>query len=216
MHTRPRHGSWTSRLVTLGLVLGLAPHPASAQDGVKQTEALVKKGEQAVKSITDARLQLEKTLGAYNAIIEAKAPDTKAAYKDLEKAVKECESKSEDVTRQKDQMNAEADRLYISWAASLASISSPDLRQRSEARLTKTKERMAKVAASGQEARGTYDSFLRDLKDQITYLGHDLNPSGVASLKADAAKLNDKAKALFAKIDGTVASANSSIDALRQ
>lgn len=196
--------------------LGLAVGLAQAQEGIKQTEALVKKGEQTVKAITEARQQLEKTLATYNSIIDGKAPDAKGAYKDLEKAVKDCESKSEDVKKQKELMNTEAEALYASWTASLAGISSPDLKQRSETRLTQTKERMGKVAAAGQEARDTYESFLKNLKDQITYLGHDLNPGAVASLKGDATKLNDQAKTLFTKIDGTVSSANSSIDALRQ
>src|SRR5262245_25540795 len=178
---------------------------ASAQDGIKQTEALVKKGESTIKSITDARLQLDKTLGTYNSIMEGKAPDTKAAYKDLEKQVKDCESRSEAVKKQKEAMDVEADKLYAAWAAGMADISSPDLKQRSEARLGQTKDRMAKIGAAGLQARGAYDEFLVGLKDQIKFLGHDLNPSAIASLKGDAAKLNAKAKTMFEKIDGTVA-----------
>src|SRR5262245_37917220 len=214
MLANPR--TWLSTLRPSGGILLLAAGLATAQDGVKQAEALVKKGEETVKSIHDGRLQLEKTLTTYNSIIEGKALDTKSSYKDLEKAVKECGSKAQDVTKQKELMEVEAEKLYTSWAASLAAINNPDLRKRSKERLAQTKERMAKVAGAGQSARGLYDSFLTDLKDQITYLGHDLNPSAVASLKGDAVKLNDKAKVLFQKIDGTVASANTSLDALRQ
>jgi chromosome segregation ATPase len=197
------------------VAFGLAG-PASAQDGVKQTEALVKKGESTVKSITEARTQLDKTLATYNSIIEGKATDTKAAYKDLEKQVKDCEAKSEDVKKQKEAMDIEADKLYTSWTTGLADISNPDLKQRSQTRLTQTKDRMGKIGAAGLQARGAYDEFLNGLKDQIKYLGHDLNPSAIASLKGDAAKLNAKAKTMFEKLDGTVASANTSLDALRQ
>jgi chromosome segregation ATPase len=198
------------------VVLGPAAGLAGAQDGIKQTEAVVKKGELTIQSITTARQQLEKTLAAYNAIIDGKTPDTKTSYKDLEKAVKECEARVEDVEKQKAQMDAEAEKLYAGWTSSLAAISSPELKQKSEARLTQTRERMGKVAAAGHDARASYDGVLRSLKDHITYLGHDLNPTAVSSLKGDAAKLNDEAKAMFAKIDGTVATASSSLAALRQ
>lgn len=201
-----------SALAALGLSFGLA----RAQEGIKQTEALVKKGEQTIKSITDTRQQLEKTLTTYNSIIDGKAPDAKAAYKDLEKAVKDCEAKSEDVRKQKEAMDAEADKLFAGWSSSIAGISSTDLKQRSEARMAQTKDQLGKIAGAGQQARASYDTFLKGLKDQITYLGHDLNPSAVASLKGDAAKLNDQAKAMFQKVDGTVATATSSLDALRQ
>lgn len=212
IHPRPpaTHG------LLVAATLGLAIATASAQDGVKQTEALVKKGESTIRSITDARTQLDKTLGTYNSIIEGKATDTKAAYKDLEKQVKDCEAKSEEVKKQKEAMDVEADKLYAGWTAGLADISSPDLKKRSEDRLAQTRDRMAKIGAAGLQARGAYDEFLSGLKDQIKYLGHDLNPSAIASLKGDAAKLNTKAKTMFEKLDGTVASANSSLDALRQ
>src|SRR4029453_4776473 len=123
------------------------------------------------------------------------------------KQVKDCESKSEEVKKQKEAMDLEADKLYASWTADLAAISSPDLKQRSENRLTQTKDRRGKSGAAGLQARGAYDEFLTGLKDQIKYLGHDLNPSAIASLKGDAGKLNAKAKTMFDKIDGTVASA---------
>jgi hypothetical protein len=200
-------------LLTGALLLATGAH---AQDGVKQTEALVKKGEATLKSIADARLQLDKTLATYNSILDGKATDSKAAFKDLEKAVKDCESRSADVKKRKDEMDLEADKLYAGWTAGLAEISSPDLKKRSEARLTQTKERMAKISAAGLQARGAYDEFLGGLKDQIKFLGHDLTPGGVAALKGDAAKLNAQAKTMFEKMDGTVATATASLDALRQ
>ena len=207
--------NWTLSALAAVVALGL-PARTLAQDNIKQTEAVVKKGEDTVKSITEARAQLEKTLATYNSIIEGKAPDSKSAYKDLQKAVKDCESKSEDVKQKRELMDVEADKLYTSWTASLASINSPDLKQKSESRLNQTKDRMGKIAAAGQDARASYDAFLGNLKDQVTVLGNDLTPGGVATLKGDAVKLNDKAKTMFTKIDGTVATANTSLDALRK
>jgi hypothetical protein len=215
MHLANDRRNRTLPVLAAVVALGL-PAAVLAQDNIKQTETVVKKGEDTVKSIAEARAQLEKTLATYNSIIEGKAPDSKSAYKDLQKAVKDCESKSEDVKKQKDLMDVEADKLYTSWTASLASISSPDLKQKSEARLNQTKDRMGKISAAGHDARTSYDTFLGHLKDQVTVLGNDLTPGGVATLKNDAVKLNDQAKVMFGKIDGTVTTANTSLDALRK
>jgi hypothetical protein len=57
--------------------------------------------------------------------------------------------------------------------------------------------------------------FMKALQDQVTFLGHDLNPSAVASLKPEADKLNAQATELFAAIDKTTAAANSNISRLR-
>jgi hypothetical protein len=189
---------------------------ASAQEGVKQTEALIKKGEQTVKAMSDARLQLEKTLASYNTIVEGKAADPKSAYKDLGKAVKDSEDRVADVTKSRDEMDTEAGTLFTSWKASTDAISDPALKKKSQDRLDATKGRYGKIATAGKDARGEYDAFLTGLKDQITFMGHDLNPAALASLKPDAAKLNEKAKQMFVKIDAASAAANASIDGMRQ
>ena len=48
---------------------------------------------------------------------------------------------------------------------------------------------------------------MKALGDQVTFLGHDLNASAVASLKPDAAKLNKQSDELVKRIDQTMAAA---------
>jgi chromosome segregation ATPase len=194
----------------------LAGSFASAQEGVNQTEALIKKGEQTVKAVTEARAQLEKTLASYNTLVDGKAADPKATYKDLGKQVKDSEDRVADVTKRREEMDAEAGKLFESWKASADAISSPELKKKSQERLEATQARYGKIATAGKDARGEYDAFLGGLKDQITFLGNDLNPAALASLKPEAAKLNDRAKTMFQKIDTASAAANASIDGMRQ
>jgi hypothetical protein len=132
------------------------------------------------------------------------------------KAVKESEDRVADVTKQREEMDAEAGKLFASWKTSVDGINNPDLKKKSQARLETTQASYGKIAMAGKDAKSEYDSFLGGLKDQITFLGHDLNPAALASLKPDAAKLNDRAEKMFAKIDGVSAAANASIDGMRQ
>ena len=203
------------RMLTLSTML-LAGSFASAQEGVNQTEALLKKGEQTMKAMAEARQQLEKTLANYNTIVDGKAADPKASFKDLGKAVKDSQDRAADVTTRKEEMDAEAQKLFTPWKTSLDAIGSPELKKKSAERLAASQERYGKIAAAGKEARSEYDAFLAGLKDQITFLGHDLNPGALASLKPDAVKLNDRAKKMFEKIDAASATAGSSLDAMRQ
>jgi len=203
------------RLFAFSTVL-LAASFASAQQGVNQTETLIKKGEQTVKAVTEAKQQLETTLANYNTIVDGKAADPKASYKDLGKAVKESEDRVANVSKQREEMDVEAAKLFASWKANMDVIGSPELKKKSQDRLEATQGRYGKIATAGKDARAEYDAFLGGLKDQITFLGHDLNPAALASLKPDAAKLNDRAQKMFVKIDGVSAAANASIDGMRQ
>jgi len=43
---------------------------------------------------------------------------------------------------------------------------------------------------------------MKDVKDQYTFLGHDLNPDAIKSLEPDAARFNTRADTVFTKVDG--------------
>src|SRR5262249_50955818 len=112
-------------------------------------------------------------------------------------------------------MKTEADTVFKSWSDSASAISNPDLRKRSEERLTKTKATYAEIQAAGQKALDVYNPMMNTLRDQVTYLGHDLNPTSLASLKGDAAKINAQAQELSKRLDETVVATNKNIEALK-
>ena len=67
----------------------------------------------------------------------------------------------------------------------------------------------------GSTGRNAHRTSPHPLQDQVTFLGHDLNPDAVANLKPDAEKLNKKADELVSRIDVTVQTANANITALQ-
>jgi hypothetical protein len=187
----------------------------TAQDeGVKLIQELIKTAKAEVQSIDSAKLQLQKTMDAYNAVMAPEVKDRREAYKQLQKEMANTEKRRADVSTRSTKMNAEADKLFKSWQESTASIQSPDLRKRSEDRLKKTQDRFAELRQTGQNASSLYESFMKTMQDQVVYLGHDLNPGAVASLKPDADKLNAQAKDLYGAIDKITTAANTNISRL--
>jgi len=199
-----------------GVLATGAGSPVAAQDeGVKQVEQVIKKCGATVSSIADTRLQLKKTMDVYNALLADDATDRKGLYKKLQKEMESTEKKRAEIPTRASEMDAEAQALFESWADSAAAIESPDLRKRSEERLEKTKTRYAEIGTVGKEAADLYEPVMKTLRDQVAYLGHDLNASAVASLKPDAAKLNTQVDELYKRIDDTITTANTNIGTLR-
>ena len=130
------------------------------------------------------------------------AKDLKGAYKDLDKDVADSESKVTDGRPKVDEMNTAAQAYFSAWKESAAAISDPDLRKRSEARLADAQARFGAVATAGKDTRQSFDTLMKDMKDQSAFLGHDLNASGITALKPNAAKLNASANTVFSKVDG--------------
>lgn len=206
--------TWRGTAVLATLMLS-AMAAAQSTEGVKQTERLVKASGSTVQAIADTKVQLLKTMDVYNALMADDARDRKKLYGNLQKEMANADKRRTAIGDQAARMKAEAKALFDQWAASSAAIENADLRARSEERLAATKASYAEIETVGQKAADQYGPFMKDLQDQVTFLGHDLNPSAVASLKPEAAKLNQKADALVKSIDDTIATANQRISALR-
>jgi hypothetical protein len=205
---------WSGTAVLAVLALA-ATTAAQSDEGVKQVERLVKASGNTVEAIGETKVQLMKTMDVYNALMADDAKDHKKLYKSLQKEMDNTEKRRLKIAEEAAKMNAEADALFAQWGESAAAIENPDLRKRSEERLEATKASYAEIEAVGQKAADLYPPFMKDLQDQITYLGHDLNAAAVASLKPEAGKLNEKAKTLTRSLDDTIATANQKIGALR-
>jgi hypothetical protein len=203
--------------VALAALAGLAlAGPATAQDaGVKQVEALVKASGSTVQAITEAKLQLLKTMDVYNGLLADDAKDRKKLYRSLQKEMDTTESRRAEITRRSGLMANEAQALFKSWEASAAGIADEGLRRRSEERLAKTKASYEEIRTVGDKAGQLYAPVMKSLGDKVKYLGHDLNPEAVASLRPDAQKLNQQVQELVKAVDDTVATANRNIGALR-
>jgi hypothetical protein len=176
--------------------------PVAAQAGPEQTATFVKTLEGTVKAIGESRAQLQKTVTTYNSITDMTAKDIKGAYKDLNKDVADSEKKVVDGRPKVDEMNTAAEGYFAAWKESAAAISDADLRKRSEDRLADAQARFKNIAAAGKDTRQSFDALMTDVKDQSTYLGHDLNATAIATLKPNAAKFNTHANSVFGKVDG--------------
>jgi hypothetical protein len=215
--------TWSAGSFGLALLAAtiLPPRTAGAQifgsdpEGLKRTDSLIKKSEELVKSTASAREQLGKTLDTYNSIFADQNADVRKAYKAVDGEMTKTEKERDQVRTKLDEVKVEEEAYFAGWNASLQQIGNADLRKRSETRMTETRGQFDGILNAVREAREAYEPFMKDLKDQWTYLGHDLNPSGISSLKPDVDKLNLKAKDLFAKIDAGTKKAEEYVRSLR-
>ena len=173
---------------------------AVTQEGHKQTDRLIKRADEALRSIGEAKEQLQTTLAIYNSIFKG-GGNTRKIYRDLTKAIEGTEKRREDVRKKVAEMEEEAHKFFAEWTESLDTIGSEGLRQRSKERLDKTRVRYGEILTEGRRAGAELEPFIGGLRDQVVYLGYDLNPNAVSSLDADAEKLNVQAKSLFAGIE---------------
>lgn len=205
-----------SALVVLLALMITVPTVVQAQaSGHKQTDKLINKSQDTITSIRSTKLQVESTLDGYNAIIDGKVPDNRKAYKSLVKDIQKCENQADKVGNRIVAMQVAASTYFTDWEASIEEITSDDLRAKSEKRLQDTRANYDQILKAAQKAGDEFKPFITNLHDQVTFLGHDLNPSAIADLQDDAAKLNAKGTKVFSAVDETIEVASKYANSLK-
>lgn len=199
-------------LATAALALLATPRAAWSQlagtEGIKQGERFAKAGGETVKVVGEADGQLNATVDAYNALVSQPTSDAKGDYRKLLKNVGVAKEKIAAVKPRIEAMNLEGEAYFKLWASQVANIGDVDLRTRGEERIATTRKEYDAILASLREAATALEPFLMDLTDQINFLGSDLRPEALTSLKRNAENLNLKGQTVFTHTAAAVAGAN--------
>jgi len=201
-------------VMVAAIALGTTGAVRAQDEGVKQVEQLIKKATAVQKSIDETKVEVQKTMDAYNAVVAPETTDRKSAYKKLNKQTEDTKEKRAEIPKRVDEVKVEADTLFKGWSQAAASISDPDLKAQSQKRLTDAKVQLADIQAGAQKAGSLYNTFMKSLQDRVTFLGHDLNDTAVANLKPASAKLNAQATDLYAAVDKVSSAISTSITRL--
>jgi DUF2959 family protein len=164
---------------------------------------------------SSAKLQMQKTLEAYNVLVTRPSTNMKGDYKKLLKAMDAMNDRATEATTKIDQMQTAGDTYFAGRAETIKGIQNPELHDRAQQRLSENQKQFAGILQSLREAGQALDPFRRDLADHIKYLGSDLTPSAMASLKPDADKLNAQGTELFSRTDKAIADANAYFQSLK-
>jgi hypothetical protein len=195
-------------MLTLPAVLTAQTEERSQTQGLKETEKFVKAGRATTQAVEEGKLQAQKTLEAYNTLVTQPSKDMKGDYKRVMKGTEAMNDKVAKAREKIEAMQKARDIYFSGRAEAIKNIQDPALHKQAQDRLAADQKQFAGVLEALQEGGKALEPFRKQLADQITYLGSDLNPSAVNSLKPQATKLNAQGTEVFAKVDQATAKAN--------
>ncbi len=203
-------------------VLLLAPAIAAPQNaersrtqGLKETDRFVKAGGSTVDAVSNAKLQTQKTLDAYNALVSQPTTNMKGDYKKLMKSMDGINARVTEAQQKVEEMKQMADVYFAGRAETIKGIQDPQLQDRAKQRLTESQEQFGTVVESLRDAGKVLELFRKELADHITYLGSDLTPSAMTSLKPDAEKFNARGQQLLRETDKAISAASPYFEGLK-
>jgi DUF2959 family protein len=187
----------------------------SRTQGLKETDRFVKAGSSTTEAVSNARQQMQKTLDTYNALVTKPSTNMKGDYKKLIKSMDAMNDRTTEARTKLEQMQAAGDTYFAGRAETIKGIQDPQLQDRAKQRLSDNQQHFASVLQSLREAGQALEPFRKDLADQIKYLGSDLTPSAMTSLKPSADKLNSQGTELFSRTDKAIGDANAYFQSLK-
>ena len=207
IHAQRDWGRFGAVLLVAFCLLAVSTVDAQSKKSAKQAESLEKSGESARSAVQDLLDHLSKMLTGYNSIIDGSAKDAQSAYKKLVGDLNGTKNKIDGTNKQLAGLKKEAEKFFQAWEQDLADISSESLRQKSAARMETAKQRFAALGETLGKAREEFAPVVRNLNDQILFLGRDLSPEAVADLQDEAAELNQQAADVTEKVKAMLQSA---------
>ena len=220
MHTTHRRFPSALAIVILTMAVAVAGQTGqtaerSRTQGLKETDRFVKAGGNTSLALTNGKTQLQKTLDSYNALVTQPSKDMKGDYKKLMKSSDSMNDKVAEARAKVEAMQKSGDTYFSGRAETIKNIQDPALQKQAQQRLAASQQEFAGVLQSLRDASGAMEPFRKQLADQITFLGSDLTPSAMTSLKPQADKINAQGAEVFSRMDKAIAKADAYFQGLK-
>lgn len=161
------------------------------------------RGEQkeAGEEFQDAMTQLKKLSGFNGGNLESAYDKFKAEYDD-------CEQQATAVRSQIREVDTVARDLFREWEREARQYESASLAADSRRKLAETKSRFDQLSRSLHAAESTMDPVLRQFRDQVLYLKHNLNAAAIGSLRGTADSIQGNIQRLLEQMNRSIAEAD--------
>ena len=176
--------------------------------GVYKRDLLKKRVVEARDEQKAAGEQFKDALTRLKEITRFDGGQLEKSYNSLKTEYDDCVSKSDDVRKRIRSMETVAGDLFTEWEKEISEISTPSLRDSSRQQLAATKERYESVHRALVAAEQSMTPVLTQFKDYVLYLKHNLNAQAVASLKGEAASIQNEISRLIEQMNNSIARAN--------
>jgi Protein of unknown function (DUF2959) len=192
-----------------------APPQRSRTEGLRETDRFIRAGEQASAAVGTAKTEVERTLTAYNTLVSQPSKNMRRDYRNLMNSVDSMNRRVTEATTRIGAMQGAADVYFQGRGLTIKDIQDKQLQGQAQQRMEQSQKDFDGVLTALREAGEALEPVRKQLADQITFLGSDLNPSATASLKPQAEKLNASGAAVFARADAAITKAVTFFSALR-
>ncbi len=164
------------------------------RDNVSQAK---EEQEEASEQFTDVLTRI-KTLYGFD------GGELESFYDKLKNDYEECDERASAVSERIRKVELIAKDLFKEWQKEINEISNSKLKLSSRKQMIKSKAKYSKLHASLVKAEKSMTPVLRNLKDYVLYLKHNLNAEAVGTLKAEADDIELEISSLISDMNKSI------------
>ncbi len=196
-------------LLTLGSCAGFTDSMrgffSRGKDGPSQVDDLLARIEAVQVQCETAEKASREAVAALHALVSPDFQgDPLAAYEELLDRIDASGKQAKQLENAVQPMKRAAGPFFAQWEADLAEFSNPELRQRSQTRLDRTRARYDAIVRSVDPALVTFQTFNANMRDHALYLENDFNANSVASLRGSVRVASEQAAQLNGYLKATM------------
>ena len=136
------------------------------------------------------------------------------AYVKLKSDFETSSAKADSVKKRVREVETVGNDLFNEWEKEIGQISTPSLQAGSRKQLGETRRRFDSMLGALRKAERSMDPVIVQLRDHVLYLKHNLNAQAIASLKGEAANIQDDMAKLIAEMNRSIEQADEFVKAL--
>jgi hypothetical protein len=173
----------------------------------KSVTALQSQQKDAQKEFKDALTRLKELYGFQGGELES-------VYEKVKNSYERCDSEAKAVHKRIADMEDLAKSMFGEWEKEIKQYSNPNLADASREQLRLTKERYAQLSRTVLDAEASMQPVLRQLKDNVLFLKHNLNASAIGSLQGEATSIQKQIEELLTRMNASIAESDKFIKTL--
>lgn len=206
-------------LLTLFLLLAVTgcqsvQYRALESVGIEKRDVLSSRVDNAAEAQDDAVEQFSSALEQFRATVEVDGGDLEKTYNRLEREYERSRSQADEVSERIEAVEHVAEALFEEWAEELEMYSDPDLKRRSQAILSETRQRYTRMMQAMRQAESSMTPVLEVFQDQVLFLKHNLNAMAIAAIRDELSDVEQATEDLIEAMNQSIREARSFIDAL--
>lgn len=212
--------------IVLAIMLLVMPFGLSACDkaymatmekmGYAKRDILSSRVKSARDAQEDAKQEIQSTLEQFAQVVSYEGGDLETTYKKLNGELENSEDGARTVRKKIADVESVADALFSEWETELSQYSNADLRRKSQAKLTQTKNRYKEMLSAMKRAEQRIEPVLKPLRDQVLYLKHNLNARALAAIKGELVKVDAQVDQLVKDMNRSIAEADKFIQSMEK